>query len=123
VTRPGVVIVHVDHAQAIVDVFSRLFAARFPIDSAFNCRQVTGGTRYSEHSYGWAIDINPVQNPYVNGSTVLPPAGRDHLDRSPAPGRITANDAVVQAFAGIGWSWGGYWTSLKDYQHFSATNR
>jgi hypothetical protein len=140
----GVLIVHADHARAIVDVFSQLYAAGFPIErmqpvdayggsddasmaanntSAFNCRQVTGGTRYSEHSYGWAIDVNPVQNPYVRGTTVLPPAGRDHLDRSPAPGRIIAGDGTVAAFASIGWSWGGAWTTLKDYQHFSATNR
>jgi hypothetical protein len=140
--RQGVLIVHADHARAIVDVFSRLYANGFPIQqmvpvdvyggsddasmaanntSAFNCRQVTGGTRYSEHSYGWAIDVNPVQNPYVRGTTVLPPGGR--TDRSPGPGVITAGDATVQAFAAIGWSWGGYWSTVKDYQHFSATNR
>ena len=138
----GVLVVHADHARAIVDVFSRLYANGFPIErmvpvdayggdddasmaanntSAFNCRAVTGGTRFSEHSYGWAIDVNPVQNPYVRGTTVLPPGG--HTDRSPAPGRITAGDSTVQAFAAIGWHWGGYWSYPIDYQHFSATNR
>jgi hypothetical protein len=82
---------------------------------------VTGGSSWSNHSYGTAIDINPIQNPYVRGTTVLPPASRDgnyHTDRSARPGVITSGDVVVSAFASIGWSWGGYWTSLKDYQHF-----
>lgn len=140
----GVLIVHADHARGIVDVFSLLFGAGFqvermqPIDvyggsddasmaanntSAFNCRAVTGGTSWSEHSFGWAIDVNPVQNPYVRGTTVLPPAGRDHLLRTPGQGRIIAGDVTVSSFASIGWSWGGAWSSPIDYQHFSATNR
>lgn len=140
----GTLIVHLDHVRNVVNVFSQLYAMDFPIErmepvdafggsddasmaanntSAFNCRAVTGGTGWSEHSFGWALDINPVQNPYVRGATVLPPAGREHLTRTAAPGRILAGDAVVQAFAAIGWSWGGAWTSPRDYQHFSATNR
>jgi len=93
--------------------------------SAFNCRAVTGGSAWSQHSYGWAIDINPVQNPYVTSSgTVLPPAGAQYVDRSQkAKGMIRAGDVVVKAFAAIGWGWGGYWSSTKDYQHFSATGR
>jgi hypothetical protein len=140
----GTLITHLDFARPLIDVFSQLYAAGYPIErmepveafggsddasmaanntSAFNCRAVTGGSGWSEHSFGWAIDVNPVQNPYVRGSTVLPPAGRDHLSRTPAPGRILPGDAVVQAFASIGWYWGGAWTSPIDYQHFSRTNR
>jgi hypothetical protein len=80
---------------------------------------------WSEHSYGRAIDINPVQNPYVSGDgTVSPPAGAGFTDRSrAAPGMIVADDAVVRAFAAIGWEWGGDWSSAKDYQHFSASGR
>lgn len=138
----GIAEVHVDHAQGLIEVFRRLYEARYPIErmepiskyggddnasmavnntSAFNCRAVTGGTSWSQHSFGWALDLNPIQNPYVTDTTVLPPAGTAHVDRSPAPGRITDGDVVVQAFAAIGWGWGGHWSSLKDYQHFSAT--
>jgi hypothetical protein len=92
--------------------------------SAFNCRRVTGGTAWSEHSYGTAIDVNPVQNPYVSGSTVLPPAGRNWLDRrNPAKEVIKAGDGWVYTFGVYGWKWGGSWTTKKDYQHFSKSGR
>jgi len=82
----------------------------------------TGSRAWSQHAYGAAIDLNPVENPYVDGDTVLPPAGEAYLDRSPPrPGMIAAGGVVVRAFAAIGWSWGGDYHSLKDYQHFSAT--
>ncbi len=63
--------------------------------SAFNCREVTGGTGFSEHSYGTAIDLNPVQNPYLSGDVVLPDQGRKYLNRVPGPGVIVAGDATV----------------------------
>jgi hypothetical protein len=141
----GRLIVAANLAQQVVDIFRDLHAARFPIarmepidvyggddnrsikannTSAFNCRAVTGGTGWSEHAYGRAIDINPFVNPYVKGSTVLPPEAAPYTDRSRNdPGMIHADDAVVRAFAARGWEWGGYWTSLKDYQHFSTTGR
>ncbi|MEX0797282.1 MAG: M15 family metallopeptidase [Acidimicrobiia bacterium] len=141
----GKLVVAAGLANQVVKIFRDLYDARFPIErmelvdkyngddnqsmaanntSAFNCRLVTGGSSYSEHSYGRAIDINPVVNPYVNGSTVLPPAGSAYVDRSlDAPGMIHANDEVVQAFAARGWIWGGTWSSLKDYQHFSTTGK
>ncbi|MDD9205334.1 M15 family metallopeptidase, partial [Georgenia sp. 10Sc9-8] len=92
--------------------------------SAFNCRTITGGSGWSEHSYGRAIDINPLANPYVAGSTVLPAAGWAYADRiRDAAGMIHAGDEVVRAFAERGWLWGGYWTYPKDYQHFSTSGR
>ena len=92
--------------------------------SAFNCRRVEGSTAWSEHSYGRAIDVNPLENPYISRRGVLPPAGRAFLDRSlRRRGMIHAGDAVVRAFASVGWGWGGAWTSPRDYQHFSATGR
>ena len=97
--------------------------------SAYNCRRTTGGDRWSEHSYGRAIDINPIQNPYVKGSFVAPEEGRRYarIDRSAdAPlirGAVRSADFVVTAFAEVGWQWGGYWTNSKDYQHFSSTGR
>jgi hypothetical protein len=91
--------------------------------SAFNCRFVSGTTRWSEHAYGKAIDINPVENPYVRSDgTVSPRKGRPYVDRSRrAKGMIRAGDATVRAFRRVGWGWGGYWQSAKDYQHFSAS--
>ncbi len=90
--------------------------------SAFNCRPVSGTSRWSAHAYGLAIDINPVENPWVVGADVSPPAGRRFADRSGrSRGVIHAGDAVVRAFAGVGWRWGGTWRGEKDYQHFSAT--
>ena len=141
----GRVIVHADLAAGLVEVFRDLHEARFPIErmvpidvyggddmrsikanntSAFNCRAVTGGSGWSEHAYGRAIDVNPFVNPYVKGSTVLPPEAAPYTDRSrDDPGMIHADDAVVRAFAARGWRWGGYWSSLKDYQNFSTTGR
>ena len=144
--RDGELVVHADVADDIVSVFDRIYAARFPIEqirlvdefgadddrsmaanntSAFNCRQAYGSDRWSEHAYGRAIDINPVQNPYVTRSgQVLPPNGAPHRYRDPATvGLIVSGDAVTKAFARIGWGWGGNWSSGKDYQHFSSSGR
>jgi hypothetical protein len=141
----GTLVVHRDRADAVARIFGKLYAQRFQIariqpvaaygadddrsmaannTSAFNCRAVTGGTGWSDHSYGTSIDLNPIQNPYVKGSTVLPPAGRPYADRTTrVPGGIYAGDATVAAFRADGWSWGGAWSSVKDYQHLSANNR
>jgi hypothetical protein len=143
--REGRLVVARRLAPDVVAVFRRLYAARFPIrrmvpvsayrgsddasmaadnTSAFNCRFVGGTTRWSMHAYGEAIDLNPVENPYVQGAQVSPPAGRRYLDRtSGRPGMVVEGDAVVRAFAAVGWKWGGRWTGSKDYQHFSTTGR
>jgi hypothetical protein len=126
-------------------VFRRLYDARFPIrrmrpisayggsddrsaaadnTSAFNCRLAVaaGGKRWSAHAYGQAIDVNDVENPYVLGTRVIPPAGRSYLDRSHyRPGMAVRGGALVRAFASVGWLWGGRWTASPDWQHFSAT--
>eukprot|EP00741_Cyanophora_paradoxa_P013863 tig00020710_g13381.t1 len=137
----GEVIVHEAVADELVAIFADLYKARFPIEkmrlideynaddilsmtdnnsSALCVRPVTGTTnRWSKHAYGRAIDINPLVNPYVKGTTVLPEAGKPYADRSnDAPGMIRKGDACYTAFVSRGWEWGGDWTSLKDYQHF-----
>ena len=93
--------------------------------SAFNCRDVTGQSgKFSNHSWGRAIDINPLTNPYVKGSTVLPPEGRRHLDReTDETGSIGAGSYIVKRFRQAGWEWGGAWTDRKDYQHFEKPER
>jgi hypothetical protein len=144
--RTGRLIVHRDVARNVVDVLRRLYAVGFPIrrmvpvdayggsdfrsieadnTSAFNCRFVDGTTRWSEHAYGRAIDLNPIENPYVGSSgTTSHPASVPYLRRTPyRPGMAVEGGAAVRAFAAAGWSWGGRWSGAKDYQHFSASGR
>lgn len=143
--RAGVLIVHQQHASAIAGVFTQLYDRGFVIPSmrpahefggdddammranntsAFNCRPIGGTSTWSEHSWGHALDLNPLWNPYVRGDRVDPPQGRAFVDRDPQrPGTIVADGPVVVAFAEIGWRWGGAWSRSKDYQHFSATGR
>lgn len=145
VVQTGHLVVAASQADGVLQALEALFDARFPIHqmrlaheyggsddasmadnntSAFNCRRKTGGKSWSEHSFGQAIDINTVQNPYVRGSRVLPPEGKPHVERDPSvPGLIVADGPVVAAFRDIGWKWGGNWRSLKDYQHFSASGK
>jgi hypothetical protein len=79
---------------------------------------------WSMHAYGLAIDVNPVENPYVLGDRVLPPRGRRYLDRARVrPGMAVPGSVVVRAFEAIGWRWGGRWRDTPDYQHFSTTGR
>ena len=141
--RTGQLIVHRDVARELVEVFRDLYAARFPIrrmapvdayggsdfrsieadnTSAFNCRFVEGTTRWSNHASGTAIDLNPIENPYVSGGRTSHRASRTYVDRARRrPGMAYEGSSVVRAFDRIGWGWGGRWTSVKDYQHFSAT--
>jgi len=88
--------------------------------SAFNDRAVAGGTAISMHAFGLAIDLNPVQNPYVRGAQVDPKAGAAWLDRKKArPGMA---ESVVDVFAHHGFVvWGGEWASSRDYQHFQVS--
>lgn len=141
----GDVVVHDSVAGAVARAFRYMYDVRFqirrvhPVDvyggsdarsmaanntSAFNCRRVAGTSTWSEHAYGKAIDINPVQNPYVKGSTVDPPAGREWTNRDhQVPGMIANRDHVWHAWYYEGWEWGGDWTTAKDYQHFSLNGR
>jgi hypothetical protein len=84
---------------------------------------VTGSkTAWSEHAYGLAIDLNPFQNPYLSGRTIIPGQAGAYRERTPArAGMNTPGSLPVRAFRSIGWEWGGTYTSKKDYMHFSAT--
>ncbi len=83
--------------------------------SAFNYRLSTQGKKLSNHAYGRAIDLNPLLNPYIKANITLP-AGAVY---NPAQaGTLTATHPLVKKFLQLGWSWGGNWKTLKDYQHF-----
>ncbi len=83
--------------------------------SAFNYRLVTGGKSLSMHAYGFAIDINPLQNPYIKGGIVLPLGAVYDIHKQ---GTLANDSPIVKTFLRLGWIWGGNWESLKDYQHF-----
>ena len=86
--------------------------------SAFNYRAVTGEKKLSKHAYGFAIDINPVENPYIKGNIVLP---SNAVYDPGKPGTLAPDSPIVKTFKRLGWTWGGNWKSLKDYQHFQKT--
>jgi D-alanyl-D-alanine carboxypeptidase len=140
--RVGRIVVASRVAPDVLAVFRILWNERFPLrqlqpvsvyrgsddasmaadnTSGFNCRFVGGTSRWSNHAYGEAIDINPVENPYVQGARVSPPAGRAFVDRSRyRKGMAMPNGVLVRAFASVGWKWGA---SFGDFQHFSTTGR
>lgn len=144
--RTGEMVVHRRFARDVTEVFGRLYDVGYPVarmrlvdhydgdddasmadnnTSGYNCRRVAGQTNWSDHARGAAIDINPVQNPYVRAGSIDPPTGRRYafIDRgrsAPVPtGVIREGDLLVREFARIGWEWGGYWVNSKDYQHFA----
>jgi hypothetical protein len=141
----GAMVVNATVTANVITVFRTLFDQRFPIKemvpmaayagsdnaaaaaddtSGFNCRFAVapGPPQWSAHAYGEAIDVNDVQNPYLEGGTVIPPAGAGYLDRAVVRlGMAVPGGLLVSAFASVGWQWGGRWTSSPDYQHFSAT--
>jgi hypothetical protein len=141
----GTLVVNARAVTPLVRVFARLYSARFPIrrmrpidayggsderslnadnTTAFNCRRAvaSGPKRWSVHAYGLAIDVNPVENPDLEGGRVHPRAGRAYLNRSRIRrGMAVRGRLLVRSFASVGWRWGGRWTGTPDYQHFSAT--
>jgi len=143
----GALVVNRTVAAPVARAFGQLYAARFPIrrmlpieayggddfrsieadnTSAFNCRSATGSSHWSEHAYGRAIDLDPLENPYVSGGRTSHAASRPYLDRAAVARRrgvITAGGVVTRAFARIGWGWGGSWSGTRDYQHLSASGR
>lgn len=127
-------------AEQILQIFARLRDIDFPIasirpmvdfggddglsmtannSSCFNARRIMNSDRLSAHSYGSAIDINPVQNPVVRDGIVRPDLGARYLDRDDArPGMFVSGGAALEIFLDAGWKWGGDWTNPKDYHHF-----
>ena len=149
-SHTGQLIVNKKAAQPLSTVFRKLYDLHYPIrhmsiasvygpkeqwpkdgdtSGSFECRQAvpspcSGGNAngsWSNHAYGMAVDINPVENPYVGCGMSRDPKAQSYRDRSRhRPGMVTAR--VRRAFGSIGWGWGGSWTgNTKDYMHFSVT--
>jgi hypothetical protein len=136
----GNMIVAASLGDEVLEIFKELYEAEFPIANmrlidyydandilsmeannthSFNFRYIAGTTRISRHGFGAAIDINPVQNPYIRDGAFLPLAGINYLDRENIrPGMIIKGCVVYNAFKSRGWIWGGDWTSPIDYHHF-----
>jgi D-alanyl-D-alanine carboxypeptidase len=151
----GPMVVNASVAEDVLWVFHQLYDARFRIKrvslstpfhpkafaqhrridsnrsvtASFNCRPVVTalgpGGDFSQHAYGLAVDINPLQNPYVTSDGfVRNRAAEPYTDRSrDLEGMIHEGDVVFRSFAAIGWEWGGNWSGDKDYMHFSLTGR
>ena len=145
--KTGELIVHKSVANDVVDIFEALYIIGYPVKkmklvsdykandwqsiengntSAFNCRQATGSKKWSKHSYGKAIDINPIENPYIARSGRISHKASEkyrkrihkkdtYADRAV----LLRNDKATKIFKKYGWKWGGDWSGVKDYQHFS----
>lgn len=141
-THRGELIVHKDVASQVITIFEQLYRLHYPISkirtvdhypgaadelsmednntSAFNCRDLPGTNQPSQHSYGRAIDLNPLLNPSIDSTGEFQPKNASaYLDRGRTdPGLLHNGDAAVRAFTDLGWGWGGYWMNPVDYQHF-----
>lgn len=139
----GELIVNKKVAKEVTKIFYELYCSRYPFasiklvdeygepgddnlsmaannTSAFNYRRVSGSKKLSRHSYGAAIDINPLFNPYIDGKRVAPPEGEAYANRDwEFAGKIDHDDLCYRLFIRNGWTWGGDWSGDKDYQHFS----
>ncbi len=143
----GEIIVHKEVSAEVTEIFEALYDVGYPIKkmrlvsdykgsdwqsiesdntSAFNCRLATGSKKWSKHSYGKAIDINPIENPYISRKGYISHKAsatyrkRVHQKSSYADKAVLLkNDKAVQIFKKYGWKWGGDWSGVKDYQHFS----
>ena len=142
----GDIVVHKDISLEVSQIFEELLAINYPIrkifpiekyngddfesieddnTSAFNCRKAEGSNKYSKHSYGKAIDINPLENPYVykDGTTSHKDSVKyltriSSLESAENKAVLIPSSQAVQIFKKYGWKWGGDWKNIKDYQHF-----
>jgi hypothetical protein len=132
----GQIVINKKVSKDIIEIFSLIKESHFPISKvipavkynwddeasmndnntvAFNYRKVKGSNVQSSHSYGMAIDINPLQNPHIKGKTIQPSSGKYDTK---AKGTLLRDSKIVNEFIKRGWQWGGNWRSSKDYQHF-----
>jgi hypothetical protein len=136
----GEIVVHQDLAQEVAEIFYGIYLSKFPIKRltlvetfkgdenfsmranntvGFSCREYNDTNIASMHSLGRAIDINPMQNPYINGKDIKPIGSREYRKRRILrDGMLTSDSIPVKLFKYYGWKWGGEWSSVKDYQYF-----
>jgi hypothetical protein len=148
--QTGQLVVNRAAAGPMAKVFGQLYKLHFPIrhmqladmygpkrdrprdndvTASFECRQAvpspcvggTGTGSWSMHAFGLAVDVNPLENPYVGCGQSRDPATRPYFDRSRhRRGMVTPR--AIAAFRSVGWGWGGAWAgNTKDYMHFSST--
>lgn len=155
--QKGEIVVLEAVAERTMGIFKTLFQHKFPIaqaktideylgqdkpsmaannSSAFNYRPIAGKTLLSVHSYGVAIDVNPIQNPCLEPKTITDPEevmipvqpaeGQNYLNRTnvrPGMAEQVLDEAtgmrVVELFQQNGFHvWGGKWNDPVDWQHF-----
>ena len=136
----GEMVCHKDIARDLLLIFCELFRLKYPIQSirlvddfnasddasmmanntsCFNYRNIKGTNRLSQHAFGRAVDVNPLQNPWVRPHHIDPPTAIDYVDRKRNfPHKIDHHDICYRAFKAKGFTWGGEWNGSKDYQHF-----
>ncbi len=138
----GELIVNYQVAQEVTEIFYELFQQKYSLasvrlvdyynqpghdtlsmednnTSAYCYRRVNNSNNFSHHSYGGAIDINPMMNPYISGKSFSPKNSKDYLDRKKhLAGMIDHKDLAYKLFKDHGWKWGGDWSD-PDYQHFA----
>ena len=134
----GQLVIHKDVKNDIIELFDLIKNTKFPIakvipivkynwndsismadnnTSAFNYRNVDGTKSLSKHSFGKAIDINPMQNPYKSKAGIISP--RKATYNKNKSGTLTSDSKIVTFLLSRGWEWGGNYKSIKDWQHFS----
>jgi len=151
-TQTGEMIVHKDVATNVTNIFEDLYNMNYPIykmvlvsnymgddwksieagnTSALNCRPITGNSkRWSKHAFGKAIDINPIENPYISRKGHIAHKAslkyRKRVKRNKTAGDravLLKDSQATQIFEHFGWKWGGDWNSIKDYQHFEYNHK
>ena len=132
----GQLVVNKFAAKDLVEIFDIILETKFPVEkvipiskynwsddaamkdnntSCFNYRFISGSRILSKHAAGLAIDINPLLNPYVKDGKPSPENSNYNLN---LPGTISSASLITNEFKKRGWTWGGDWKSIKDYQHF-----
>ena len=143
-THEGEMVCNAAIADKLIDIFTKLYENDYPIErmslvddynaddelsmsanntSCFNFRYISGTKKISKHGEGLAVDLNPLYNPYVKEKDgtihVEPESGAAYTDRTlDFDYKIDENDLAYKLFTEAGFTWGGSWKSVKDYQHF-----